>query len=70
MLTYKLCDWISADRLNWVWMSSNPNAIALLERNLDKVSWQLLSFNPNAIDLLEKDVDKVNWYNLSLNQRF
>jgi hypothetical protein len=35
-------------------LSMNPNAIHLLEQNLDKVHWALLSMNPNAIPLLSK----------------
>jgi len=51
----------------WLWLSENPNAIPLLEKNLDKVDWSWLSSNPNAIPILEKNLDKVNWFNLSLN---
>ena len=40
------------DKLDWDWLSSNSNAIHLLEKNLDKVDWSLLSLNPNAIHLL------------------
>jgi hypothetical protein len=35
----------------WLSLSSNPNAIHILEKNLDKVSWMSLSLNPNAIHL-------------------
>ena len=45
----------------------NPNAIELLEQNLDKVDWDYLSSNPNAIDILKQNKDKINWYYLSLN---
>ena len=31
----------------WTALSSNPNAIHLLEKNLDKVNWTWLSQNPN-----------------------
>jgi hypothetical protein len=37
-----------------VLLSGNPNAITLLENNLDKVDWWMLSANPNAITLLER----------------
>ena len=33
-------------------LSANPNAIHLLEKNLDKVDLDILSANPNAIHLL------------------
>ena len=51
-------------KIGWAWLSSNPNAIHLLEQNLDKVYWDVLSSNPNAIHLLEKNVNKVNWTGL------
>ena len=35
-------------------ISSNINAIHIIEKNLDKVDWDSLSRNPNAIDILEK----------------
>jgi hypothetical protein len=53
--------------VNWWQLSRNPNAIPILEKNLDKVNWWYLSKNPNAIHMLEKNLDKVNWYYLSLN---
>ena len=37
-----------------VWLSQNPNAIHILENNLDKVKWDWLSQNPNAIHLIYK----------------
>jgi hypothetical protein len=48
-------------------LSKNPNAISLLEANLDKIDWFLLSTNPGAITLIEKNLDKVNWLLLSEN---
>ena len=51
----------------WHALSGNPNAIHILEKNLDKVSWNALSINPNAIHILEKNLDKVDWYGLSGN---
>ena len=41
------------EKFNWSMLSSNPNAISLLEANEDKIDWQHLSSNPNAIHLLE-----------------
>jgi hypothetical protein len=48
-------------------LSENPNAIPILENNLDKVDWYALSSNPNAIPILENNLDKVDWYALSSN---
>ena len=51
----------------WDALSSNPNAIDLLEANQHKINWSNLSKNPNAIQLLEANQDKINWSNLSKN---
>jgi len=48
-------------------LSRNPNAIHLLEKNIDKINWFELSRNPNAIPLLEKHLDKIDWHALSVN---
>ena len=48
-------------------LSSNPNAIELLEANQDKIDWNELSKNPNAVHLLEANSDKIDWYILSRN---
>jgi len=63
----KLRKRISIDKVDWKWLSSNPNAIHILEKNLDKVNWSWLSDNPNAIHILEKNLDKINWKWLSMN---
>ena len=41
--SYKLLDWVSADLLNYYYLSKNPNAIYLLEQNMNKVNWFNLS---------------------------
>jgi hypothetical protein len=41
------------DKVNWVELSRNPNAIRILEENLDKVDWGNLSQNLNAIAPLD-----------------
>jgi hypothetical protein len=64
---YKLLDWIDIDKLNWVELSKNPNAIHLLEQNQDKIDWKYLSRNPNAVFLLEQNQDKIDWDMLSYN---
>jgi len=55
------------DKVNWQYLSGNPNAIHILKNNLDKVHWHSLSVNPNAIPILENNLDKVSGYCLSMN---
>jgi len=56
----------------WLYLSENPCAIPILERNLDKINWYALSRNPNAFHILEKypekiHWDKIDWDGLSIN---
>lgn len=44
-----------------------PNAIHIIEKNIQHIDWYGLSCNPNAIHILEKNIDKINWYNLCAN---
>jgi hypothetical protein len=53
--------------VDWSALSSNPNAMPLLELHPEKVNWMYLSANPNAIPLLEQHLEKVNWDWLSSN---
>ena len=55
-------------RADWYYLSQNPNAIPILEQNIEKINWFGLSWNPNAIHLLEQNMEKVNWNCLSENQ--
>jgi hypothetical protein len=55
------------DKIDWKYLSANPNAIHLLEANMDKVDWDYLSRNPNAIHLLENNPYSINGVCLSLN---
>ena len=55
------------NKWGWLQLSSNINAIPILENNEEKVDWSHLSSNPNAIPILEKHLDKVNWQSLSDN---
>ena len=48
---YKLCSWVDADKINWKQLSSNPNAIQLLEQNIEKVDVETLLYNRN-IDIM------------------
>jgi hypothetical protein len=60
---YVLLDWIDENKLNWNMLSLNPNAIDLLEENIDKIDrsmWSILSANPNAIDLLKQRIEYEN----------
>ena len=63
------------ERLPLGYLSCNPNAIHLLEQNLNRtnwdgsssISWYGLSTNPNAIHILENNIDKINWQYLTYN---
>ena len=35
------------EKINWTTLSSNINAISILEKNQDKIDWKILSGNPN-----------------------
>ena len=65
------CQGIQTHRSSdWPMLSQNPNAIHLLEQNIDKIDWGMLSSNPNAIHLLEQNldkIDKIDWFWLSSN---
>ena len=69
----KLHDWMPIDNLRWIDWCSNPNAIHILEQNLDKLEddcWLCLCQNENAIHILEQNMDKLDddcWYWLSGN---
>ena len=58
---YELKDWIDINKINWTYLSDNPNdkALELLLKpeNLDKIHWDNLSLNPNdkAIELLKEN---------------
>jgi ethanolamine utilization protein EutA (predicted chaperonin) len=56
------------DKIEWLNLSENVNAIDLLKENQDKIDWDVLSLNKNAIHLLEANYDKINWMNLSENK--
>src|SRR5579871_1353948 len=58
---YILLNWIDINKLDFRYLSMNPNAIDLLEKHSGKIDWDLLSRNPNAIHLLEKHPEKINW---------
>ena len=66
---YVLLDWINKDKLDWFWLSANPNAIDLLKENISKsnIHWKFISSNPNAIDLLLDNKHKIHWVELCNN---
>ena len=51
----------------WRILSKNPNAIDLIESNLDKINWKALSSNSNAIHILKKNSSKIHWKMFSSN---
>ena len=63
LLEANLCE-IAGDRDTPTRLSSNPNAISILEKNPDKINWSVLSRNRNALELLKKNPDKIDWHNL------
>ena len=54
--------------IDWRVLSNNPNAISILEENINKIYWDVLSLNENAIRILEKNLDKIDWSNLCCNE--
>ena len=39
------------NKINWKYLSKNPNAMHLLEKNLDKINWGWLSINEGINEL-------------------
>jgi len=68
----KLHDWIDETKLDLLGLCHNPNAISLINKNLEKLCtscWKALCKNPdpNAIHLLEQNPDKIDWWYISAN---
>jgi len=55
------------EKFNWKKLSANPNAILLLEQNMDKVDWLHLSMNPYALHILEKTPERIYLSAISQN---
>ena len=55
----KLLNWVNIDKINWVYLSRNPNAMYLLEQNKDNIDWDNLSRNPNIFEI-DKIQTKIN----------
>ncbi len=50
------------------WLSENPNAIHLIEKNQDKkIDWRVLSYNPGAIEFLKANQNNIHWNEFSQN---
>jgi hypothetical protein len=51
------------DKINWWYLSENPNAIHLLEQNMDNIDWTSLSQNPNIFEIdikqLKSDINNL-----------
>ena len=66
-----LLDWIDKDKIDWRYLSYNPNteAVALLKENPNKIYWAGLSSNSNteAIQMLKENPDKIDWKYFSKN---
>lgn len=71
-----------SNKVDWEYLSMNPNAIELLRANPSKIDWRALSKNPKAIELLKERVEyenglgleeynkllnRINWLSLSKN---
>ena len=69
-IKYKLKDWIPPKKLDWKYLSANPNAIELLKENPQKINWEGLSANSSqyAIEMLKAYPKKIDWFYLSTNQ--
>jgi hypothetical protein len=55
------------DKIEWMELSRNPNAMHILEANINKINWKWLSTNPRAIELLKANHDKIDWDFIALN---
>ena len=52
----KLLDWIPLDKLDWDNLSENPDAIHLLEQNMNKINFAYLSKNPSIFEIDKKQL--------------
>jgi hypothetical protein len=51
--------WMISHRINWQSLSSNPNAIELLEKNQDYINWYTICYNRSAKFLINKNKNKI-----------
>jgi hypothetical protein len=74
---YELLNWIPKDKLVWINLSGNENAIDLLKDDYynnggARIKWHSLSENKNAIDILKDEYynnggNRINWIRLANN---
>ena len=67
---YKLTDWYPKERLRFDYLSTNPRAIGVLEKNISLIDWWGLCKNPQGIQLVEQNLDQLkdtDWINLCRN---
>jgi hypothetical protein len=55
------------DKIDWDYLSTNPNAIELLKKYPHKINWEMLSANTAAIDWLKENKNAIDWDILSVN---
>ena len=55
-----MIDWIDKIKLDYSYLSLNPNAIYLLKANKDKIIWCYLSRNPSIFQLDYEEMKKNN----------
>ena len=55
------------DKIDWDYLSTNPNAIELLKEYPHKINWEMLSANTAAIDWLKENKNAIDWGMLSEN---
>jgi len=55
------------DKIDWDYLSTNPNAIELLKKYPHKINWEMLSANTAAIDWLKENKNAIDWGMLSEN---
>ncbi len=66
---WKLLDWIDKSNFDWNNLSQNPNAMYLVEKNLDKINLVYMYGNKSewAVNLLSQNHTKIRWDWLSAN---
>lgn len=66
--SYWWLDYFFSVRLfDWAFLSGNPYALSILEKNPTKINWSVFSSNSNekAIPLMEKNIEKLDWIRVS-----
>ena len=55
------------DKIDWMLLSSNPNAIDILENNIYKADKWELSVNPNTVRIFETNPFLIQWNHFTIN---